>query len=253
MELGERALQTDVLEQSVAPVSAGFIAPAPPTAVERKRIQASDAVDLRDVVIPALAIIDRVHVAGALPKIPVHNSYNASRPSAGGFVSREGVPISIDVNTYKDFAPSAMLTFIHEIGHFLDLSAFGKAGVFATLAGDAMFDGWRRAVEATDAVQNLRRRKDSGTVVVHTAQGPIELSVSNRHLEYLLTDDELWARSYAQYIAERSVDATLLAALNFTRPPAVIGQLYPAQWDPADFAPVATAIDTLFRGLGWLL
>lgn len=234
------------------PVSAGFIVPPPPPGLVLEAIQARGAVDLHDVITRALTIIDRVHTDGVLPKIPVADSYSSSVPSAGGFVSREGVPVSIDINTYEDFAPSAMLTFIHEIGHFLDLSALGTAGVFATLAGDVALDGWRTAVDATNATQTLRRRKGAGTVTVHTPRGPVVLAVGDRHVEYLLGYDELWARSYAQYIAERSMDATLLAALDLTRSPAAIGQLYPAQWSAADFAPVAIAIDTLFKRLGWM-
>src|SRR5262245_12002757 len=197
MEPPARTLQTGHLKPLTNRVSAGFIVPASPTTIERERIRARDAVDLRDVVNRALTIIDRVHSVGTLPKIPIHNSYSDTVPSAGGFVSREGLPVSIDINTYKDFAPSAMLTFIHEIGHFLDLAALGNAGAFATLAGDARLEGWRRAIESTDAVHTLRQRKGASTVVVHTPQGPDELTVGVRHVEYLLAYDELWARSYA--------------------------------------------------------
>ena len=200
----------------------------------------------------ALAIIDRIHAVRSLPEIPIHNSYNATVPSAGGFVSREDEPVSIDINTFKDFAPTAMLTFIHEIGHFLDLAALGTAGVFATLKGDALLDDWRSAVESTHAVQELRQRRIAGRVVVQTPEGPVEEAVGKRHAEYLMSPDELWARSYAQYIAEKSMDTGLISALDLTRPPAALGQIYPAQWDAEDFAPVSQAIDSLFRGQGWL-
>lgn len=233
-------------------VSAAFILPPPPDAKERQRIQAGAAIDLRDMVTHALAIIDRIHATRPLPKIPIHNSYNDTVPSAGGFVSREDEPVAIDINTYKDFAPTAILTFVHEIGHFLDLAALGKAGVFATLAGDPLLDVWRRAVESTGAVEALRQRKAAGTVIVQTPDGPVEMTVGRRHAGYLLALDELWARSYAQYIAENSLDTGLMAALELTRPPAVIGQIYPAQWHTEDFSPVRQAIDTLFRGQGWL-
>jgi hypothetical protein len=76
--------------------------------------------------------------------------------------------------------------------------------------------------------------------------------VDRRHTDYLLKPEELWARSYAQYIAERSADSDMLAALDLLRPPALTGQLYSSQWETTDFAPVAAAIDTLFKGLGWI-
>jgi hypothetical protein len=233
-------------------VSAAFILPAPPSVIQRERIQAGEAIDLRDMVTRALAIIDRIHAIRSLPKIPIVDSYNDTVPSAGGFVSREDEPVEIDVNTYKDFAPTAMLTFVHEIGHFIDLAALGTVGVFATLEGDALLSDWRPAVEATNAVRTMRRQRDAGSVVVQTPEGPLDVAVGMRHAEYLLAPDELWARSYAQYIAEKSLDTELIAALDLMRPPAVIGQIYPAQWDAEDFAPVKHAIDTLFRGQGWL-
>jgi hypothetical protein len=245
-------IQAGHLEQLFDRVSAGFILPAPPNAIERARIQAGDAIDLREMVTRALGIIDRIHIVRSLPKIPIHNSYHDTVPSAGGFVSREDEPVSIDINTFKDFAPSATLTFIHEIGHFLDHAALGRPGVFATLAGDSLLDGWRRAVESTDAVQALRQRSTAGTVVIQTPDGPVKETVGRRHAQYLLAPDELWARSYAQYIAEQSMDIGLIRALDLTRPPAVIGQIYPAQWSAEDFVPVRQAIETLFRGQGWL-
>jgi hypothetical protein len=240
------------LEQVFDRVSAGVILPAPPNPTEQARFQAGDAIDLREMVTRALGIIDRIHIVRSLPKIPIHNSYNDTVPSAGGYVSREDESVSIDINTFKDFAPTAMLTFIHEIGHFLDHAALGSPGVFATLAGDPLLNGWRRAVESTDAAQALRHRKTAGTVVIQTPDGPVEVTVGRRHAEYLLAPDELWARSYAQYIAAKSMDTRLISAIDLTRPPAALGQIYPAQWDAEDFAPVSQAIDLLFRGQGWL-
>ena len=128
-------LQAGHLEQLIDRVSAGFILPAPPNAIERSRIQGGDAIDLREMVTRALGIIDRIHSVRSLPKIPIHNSYHDTVPSAGGFVSREDEPVSIDINTFKDFAPSAMLTFIHEIGHFLDHTALGYAGCLCDAGG----------------------------------------------------------------------------------------------------------------------
>ena len=252
-ETRERTIQIGYRGTSPTRISTRVIVPASPTAIEVARLRAGDAIDLGVVVTHPLAIIDRIHLVGPLPTIPIKNSYSPSVPSAGGFVSRRGIPKSLDVNTHRDFARSAMLTFVHEIGHFLDLAALGTAGAFSTLAGDALLDGWRNAVEATLAVQTLRHRIGAGSVVIQTPHGPVEETVGDRHVAYLLGYDELWARSYAQYVAERSMDATLMDALDLTRTPAPLGQLYPAQWGTDDFAPVAKAIDTLFRELGWLL
>lgn len=108
------------------------------------------------------------------------------------------------------------MTFLHETGHLLDIAAIGNPGLFASLEGDGLLDGWRAAVEATNAVQTLRQMKGAGTVVIETPDGPVEETVHDRHIGYLLGYDEIWARSYAQYVAERSMDARLMEA--FVRP-----------------------------------
>src|SRR4051812_1855421 len=108
MESREWALQSGHRKELIDRVSAGFIIPLPATSIERKRIEAGDAIDLHEMVTRALSIIDRIHAVRSLPKVPIHDSYNETVPSAGGFVSREDKPVSIDVNTFKDFAPSAM-------------------------------------------------------------------------------------------------------------------------------------------------
>ena len=62
--------------------------------------------------------------------------------------------------------------------------------------------------------------------------------------------DELWARSYAQYIATKSGSAALMRELNEVRNGTNDYRF--AQWDDADFKPISAAMDVLFKGLGWL-
>jgi hypothetical protein len=61
---------------------------------------------------------------------------------------------------------------------------------------------------------------------------------------------ELWARSYSQYIATRSGDPDLLKGIDMQRDP---GRLYKDfHWSDEDFAPIAAAIDAMFKKLGWI-
>jgi hypothetical protein len=93
---------------------------------------------------------------------------------------------------------------------------------------------------ASRSVVELQRLRDGAPT------GPLF-----RHLTYTLQLDELWERSYAQYIVVRSGDAGLRAELDERRQlhgsPAV-----PYLWEDDDFGPVAAEIDRLFRRLGWI-
>ena len=75
------------------------------------------------------------------------------------------------------------------------------------------------------------------------------LKVDQRYTSYLLNPKELWARSYAQYIAKKSGNATMLAQLDSVRNS---DPFYGSrQWQDADFEAIASAIDALFKDKGW--
>ena len=62
-----------------------------------------------------------------------------------------------------------------------------------------------------------------------------------------MSDEELWARSYAQYIAKKSGNQDMNAQLaEMQESP------FPSQWSDDDFAPIMEAIDGIFRAKGWI-
>ena len=69
--------------------------------------------------------------------------------------------------------------------------------------------------------------------------------------EYYLRPTEMVARSYAQYVAVKSGNATMLDQVS-----AIIGselKVYQhTQWTEADFRPIMKAYDDLFEEIGWL-
>jgi hypothetical protein len=132
--------------------------------------------------------------------------------------------------------PWPQLTTAHEVGHLLDYTVLGEAGTFASEV-HADFAEWRRAVRASEAITSIRATQ--GTVKgLHKA-------------EYYLRGHEMWARSYAQYIATKSGDAEMLRQLDIIRGVGDIGHLI--QWSDADFAPIAAAIENILKKKGWLL
>ena len=68
---------------------------------------------------------------------------------------------------------------------------------------------------------------------------------------YLRNPKELWARSYAQYIARKSGDKILMEELEKTVK-CTYNDLYHAQWDTDDFAPIMEAMDQLFQAKKWI-
>jgi HK97 family phage portal protein len=195
----------------------------------------------------AIGAIDRVHGDGTLPNLPVVTKSDMDAYGQYRYFT-SGKADSIRINSKGNHH---QLTLAHEIGHFLDQQALGGAKAMAS-DRDPRLEAWRRAVDESQAVQRLtdkRRNPENYAAEVEHAGQRYTAKPDRLFTAYLLRREELWARSYAQYIAERSGNATLLAQLAAERVDSIYGDRH---WDEADFAPIAAAIDTLFRGLGWL-
>lgn len=73
-----------------------------------------------------------------------------------------------------------------------------------------------------------------------------------------MTAEELWARSYAQFVVTMSGLERLRASLDALRRresgDVALGAVYfPRQWDDDDFVEIGNAIEDLFRRLGWII
>lgn len=175
---------------------------------------------LRQELNEALAAIDRTHDDGA---VPAHVVRLGRSSALGEFFRDQGLIV------IKRTGPWRRLTFAHETGHAIDYYAFGDPRSFASET-DAAFAGWRAAIAKSDAVATLKAAAN----------------IPNR--AYFLRQLELFARSYAQYIAYRSEDAAMLADVE-----RILGGEQPwRQWQPDDFTPIAQALDELFTVKGWL-
>lgn len=177
-----------------------------------------------------IAAIDAIHDDGLLPKLPL-GADNKGSNYGTYFFTAKGAATRITLNGN---GPWPKLSAAHEIGHFLDHQALGNPGDFASSSHLAMAR-WREAVVKSDAVKILRKQE------LNTSS-PREKS----YYKYMLRQDELWARSYAQYIATRSKDTGLREQLKSAQ--AESGR----QWTDEDFIPIAEAIDDLFKSKGWI-
>ena len=185
----------------------------------------------------AVRLIDAAHDDGTLPPIRVTQEVSKSSslgeyrsplygPTAWG---KRGPGIGVNKAGQRP-----ELTVCHEVGHALDelvLMASPSGGVFASEVSPELAE-WRQAVSASAAAGACRTSLAAG-------------GTTARYYRYLLTGREQFARSYAQYIATKTGDATMLAHVAANRP----GM---EQWTAADFQPILQAFDKLFAARGWI-
>ena len=243
------ALKSRLEKRGVVPPAAVRLEPVPaprqPPPDVRPVSTALEAHDYAAVVSRALGAIDRLHSDGRLPVIPVVRSNSTKR--LGGYhfrVNGPAVRISLSAGgAYKE------MTLVHEIGHFLDHHGLPGDG-FSSGRADAL-EGWRRAVLSSPEIRGIQDR----LMEVRAARDvPRSRKVAyGNYLNYLLDPAEMWARSYAQWVAVRSGDPVLsqqLAAMVGRHSPR--GGAVMTQWDGTTFEPIAREIDNLFRSLRWL-
>lgn len=185
--------------------------------------------------------IDGVHGDGVLPRLPVIRG--RSQQHFGAFFSNRSVDGKhVVIKITLDIPEHPEMTLAHEIGHFLDQQGIpGSAGHLGMASRDPRPDNpmlaWSRVVAQTAEYQ-------AGLEKLQNVTSGRE----RRLLDYYMSWHELWARSYAQYIAVRSRDERMLEQLNKLR----TGPYAFKQWSDDEFEPVARAIDDLFETLGWI-
>ena len=200
----------------------------------------------------ALEAINKTHGDGQLPQIPIE-----TRPTGGALGQFRMFGASAhDIRIAgRGATDHQAFTVAHEVGHFLDHSGIGMRGRFASQesSNEAVFNAWRRAVNDSQAIKDLRKVRDTGLTSVEFANGTSRAVAANKpYVNYLLTPHETWARSYAQYVTIRNGSPAMRAELARwqARKP---GEAHAAsQWDDDDFEPIAKAIDAMFRQLGWM-
>jgi hypothetical protein len=195
----------------------------------------------------AIDLISRVHGDGRLPGIGFRVDLDSGDEEMAAYVydTDTGRALYFGLHPDMDYGE---FEAVHEVGHFLDHWGIGAQGRFASLNGDPLFEGWRKAISETQAVRNLEALRGEDFTMVGTRVKSVDQGL----LRYYLNPKELFARSYAQYIAISSGDTGLLRSLSERIPSRANPLVYNEHWKSDDFEPVATEFDLLFRGLGWL-
>lgn len=218
-------------------------------------------------------LIDSVHGDGGLPKVPVRlnskkSAYGTYTSSYGRVIAKDGSavfgrkPEHIELSRPLSMGPKShpRLTFAHETGHYLDqqflyprISPKGYSEGYASkdLASPELA-AWHRATKQSRAVAKLKKWENlDNTYIDHVQEdGTIKQhKVNTDYCTYALTDHELFARSYAQYIATKTQDPGMMAELDSWRDP-LKNPYHMTQWADDDFEPISLALDDLFRAIG---
>lgn len=177
---------------------------------------------IKEIARDALMEIDNVHLvpAGA-PHVPVVSKAVDGR--WGQFVwnktTLDPIRIELDPN-----GPWPRLTALHEYGHYMSLVGLGEPGQAAgRLVPQNILSGWWDVVTSSKEFQSL-----SKTLPAH-------------HRKWL-NPEEMWARSYAQYIATKSGSERILADVEKVRSQSQYPDL---QWTNSGFRPILKAIDAV--------
>ena len=198
----------------------------------------------------AIAAVDQVHTDGSLPDLPLKA---ASLVDMYGYFQNTtgGKAVEIVVSPLN---PHVELTAVHEIGHFLDFKGLDRSTLWASVNSSSLAP-WRETIKKSQAVQTLGHFLDPTvrTIGVKLWDGSVvEHPVDKSYVGYLLKAEESWARSYSQFIAIQSHNPELMQQLERERKRPVSGIYYPKHWNDADFQPILTEMEAIFRGLRWM-
>lgn len=182
--------------------------------------------------------IDKIHGDGPLPAVKINHIEKTGTTNGEYFFANE-------IRTYKE--ATIPLTLTHEMGHWIDLRGFrtipegvapkNSQDPFAEFASNSPL--FRKFIQVANNSEKIKGIKSSRILL-------------NKSKSYLVSNHEIFARAYAQYIATKSQNPEMLEALKKRQGKPMIGKGYPDQWDDDDFIPLYNEIENIFIKVGWL-
>lgn len=186
----------------------------------------------------ALTLIDKVHgFPKNADKVPVSKLENA-RSGVQGQYDVLNRSIQLKENGFK---PAN--TLIHEIGHYIDYALIGND--FSATETNSKLDDWRKAVVESQTYKKLVDMAFNPDKYELDFGFAGKVKPETKYTSYLMGLNEVWARSYTQYILTKN---GLSSDLNDIRQDKLYGV---SQWDDKDFKPILKAFDKLFEELKW--
>jgi hypothetical protein len=188
--------------------------------------------------------IDSIHKSHVnFTDITVRESNDRHFRGALLYSPETGIPYSLEITKQNNEKP---ITIFHEIGHLIDLMGIGTTGQFESEHTDGIFSTLLFLAISTPEIKRLNNIVIADVIQYKGLSLPLPLRT--RHtLEYLLQRHEIVARSYAQYIVEKSKSQKLHKMLQNRRNDSKFG----GQWSTQNFAPLLTEWDNILNSIGW--
>jgi SPP1 gp7 family putative phage head morphogenesis protein len=183
-----------------------------------------------------LAEIDKIHSIENLPVIPIKDSVSVKFQGQYSFYANRNRPIDIKLSKVS---VNPEMTLAHEIGHFIDNQVIPKTSGSYSSVGSTIMEEWRLAITNSSATMNLK------SMVGNRA-------FDQKKIRYYLSTEEQWARSYAQWVGQKSGNATMMNQTKAITEHEKNEMYRSSQWVDDDFVPIGAAIDGIFKKLGWL-
>ena len=211
----------------------------------------------------AIAAIDTFHSDGNLPKIqvidraPDEEYFGLFDPRWDDTLKRWTGNIEV-----ADTGPWPELTTAHEIGHLLDFFGLQEYvpgvgpivdGSYSTDVPDKLVRRLLREIRKTNTYKNIVKARNEAKkeAAGATGQKKERHQKAQKYYDYLLDQREMFARAYAQYVAWRSGDETMLGQIDLALAQSD-ATMKLRQWPYADYLPLIYRFDMLFEAQGWL-
>jgi hypothetical protein len=185
----------------------------------------------------ALRNIEGIHGSEGMKPVTVITTN--SKQYGGGYFDPQNNSIAI-----LKGSDHQRMTFAHEYGHAIDTQLIGigrqRPGENILLAE------FEKATANSDQLRKLNDLLNTNEIAVMDRGLELYHQVDHTVVNYYLRPEEVWARAYSQYIAEKSADPQMLSDLA-----ELSKSVYPRQWETEDFKPISKAIDGIMEKLGW--
>jgi hypothetical protein len=156
------------------------------------------------------------------------------------------LPVSHNRLEISKYNSEKAITILHEIGHLIDLLVIGIPGQFESSNADGKFVKLLTLAFETPEITKIDGVIRSGHVRINSNLVPLPHRAIIA-LCYLLDPHEIVARSYAQYIAEKSKSQKLLKMIRSRNNSSKFGE----QWSSDSFRPILAEWDDILNSIGW--
>jgi Phage minor capsid protein 2 len=241
-----------------APVSK--VPAAKATRVQELAIADQNSPDVVSRVSPGMASIDKVHSVDGMPDYylsdaQVHpktkNSEGFYAPDSVTMRNPDGSQKTMDMIGVQAGKVDPSAAFVHEYGHMIDYRGLAQSPDLPAsklaATGEGPLAKWYSAVQKTPEyrrMQDVLANPDAFSRIEIENGERFKVSPNVKVGQYLSDPEELWARSYAQYIGNKTG--------HDYNPGGSADSFFPSAWSGENFGPVSDAIESVLRRKGWL-